>query len=546
MTGRLRLLVIAALLGAFLASGQAQADDAAPFQIPAKDLVRIDKLVADAVAGKPQALGKTLARDPFLDRASKELKLDQAIAAAATGNFDSKAFLNKARRHVARRIKSDRGQLLRRYQVYQVDMLRVMLETKLESLANYLDQAQKRPSRSQVRSPRSLPTESRAVRSIFGNRSRKLGMAPAQSPHLVRGASSALGQYGFLLAPKRKATAASSARIETGRAIYAGDVPVRGRSKATTEILIKGVGPTPYAGNVFNSENSGSFPLEEGKQDWDNTLALKKAGIPVYEPVALVGLPYWEFSKDKGFKPLAIYARKPQENLRISDLGILSTTKRRQVADQLRGKIAALSNKPAGDISRADVIRFVAARLGRVAGLFEGGKTFGGKRYFHGMLHLQNVSLLGEIVDLGHNEGLMSSEKALQKAYKKSGYVRRDRNWPKDIQRAKTERAVLEYMVTAVFEDLGEALPKGQRPTRAEITAIFARAYREGRAGKRASSTSQVLSSARKGLKNKVTRSVRGRLASSSTRRRPPSRRSTRQRQQTRRKPAARARSRAR
>jgi len=510
-------------VGALLAPAVVRADGPAPFRVPPQDLVRIDRVVADAVAGSPKPLTDALRRDGFFTAEAARLDVNGAVAEAAAGRFRSRAFLARARPVVRDYVRANQADLVQRYKVKDLSTIELVLTTKLESLATYLELAQKaRKGPTTAPASAAKPSPSTAVSSVFGRDSRVLGMAPAEAPHLVRGARKDLGSYGWVLAPKASASAAASARVETGRATYLGDVPLAGSTKLTTEVLLKGVGPTPYAGNVFNSKTTGAFSLDEGILDWNNSEILAKAGVPVYEPVALIGLPYWEFSSKLGFKPLGLYARLPQENLRVSDLGILSVGKRRLVADQLREKIALLAKVPAKSLSHADVIRFFAARMGRIAGLFEGGKTFGGQRYFHGMLHLQNVSLLGEIVDLGYNGGLVSSEQKLRAMYQESGYARTDRNWPAEIVGGASERAVLEYLVTAFREDLGASIPKADRPSESEIRAIFARAYQEGRSGKRASETGAVLRSARTGAARPT--SPRQRLARASTKR-PPAKR---------------------
>jgi hypothetical protein len=161
------------------------------------------------------------------------------------------------------------------------------------------------------------------------------------------------------------------------------------------------VGPTRYSDNRFSKRASGVFTLPQGERDWQNSEVLARGGVPVYRPLELALLPYCDWHPQMGWRPMAIYARLPLENLRVSDLEVLPERKKREVVGELRSKLAALSGVAIGGITEATLVQFFVARLGRIAGLFDSGRTFGGRPFFHGFLHPQNVSLLGEMVDLG-------------------------------------------------------------------------------------------------------------------------------------------------
>ena len=72
-----------------------------------------------------------------------------------------------------------------------------------------------------------------------------------------------------------------------------------------------------------------------------------------------------------GWRPLVTYARLPLENLRVSDLGLLSVPKRSNAFAALRAKVAACTGVPTRRISGADVVRLFVTRIGRIAGLCE-------------------------------------------------------------------------------------------------------------------------------------------------------------------------------
>src|SRR5688572_5497820 len=127
--------------------------------------------------------------------------------------------------------------------------------------------------------------------------------------------------------------------------------------------------------------------------------------------------PYLEWHSGKGWKPIGVYARRGDENLRLSDLEHMTEDRKRLLVERLRNKIAALQGGPADAL---DVMRFFARRAGRAAHVFEGAD--GGRAYFHGMLHEQNISLLGEIVDLGKGR-FVEGQDGLRAAFAKSVYV---------------------------------------------------------------------------------------------------------------------------
>jgi hypothetical protein len=182
-----------------------------------------------------------------------------------------------------------------------------------------------------------------------------------------------------------------------------------------------------------------------------------------------------------GWRPLVSYARLPLENLRISDLELLSWSKRRTVIISLRAKVAALADVPARRISAAQLVRFFVARLGRIAGLCEAGRTFDGRPFFHAFLHRQNVSLLGELVDLGEGR-FVNDAHELDEAYARSNYVV-DRAWSSAIRGAGREAVLFQHLAHLFAALVAPVLAPDDRHPATELDRLFWNAHAEGGAG---------------------------------------------------------------
>ena len=186
-----------------------------------------------------------------------------------------------------------------------------------------------------------------------------------------------------------------------------------------------------------------------------------------------------------GGGPWQSTARLPLENLRVSDLDLLPPTRARGAIAEVRSKLAALSDDPAHGLTDADLVRFFVVRLGRIAGLCEAGPTFDGRPFFHGFLHPQNVSLLGELVDLGEGR-FVRGPRELVAAYAASGYVNPSRAWTRAIRRGRREAALFHQIARRFARLVTRVMVPGPaRPPRG-LDALFWRSHRDGRAGLRA------------------------------------------------------------
>jgi hypothetical protein len=252
-----------------------------------------------------------------------------------------------------------------------------------------------------------------------------------------------------------------------------------------TQVLVKGVGPTRYAGNRFSLRASGGLTSLQGERDWLHSETLARGGVPVYRPLELILLPYCQWHPSMGWRPLVIYARLPLENLRISDLALLSRAKRKAAIATLRAKLAACAGISARSITGAEVVRFLVARLGRIAGLCAAGGTFGGRPFFHSSLHEQNISLLGELADLGEGR-FVDDAGELRAAYAESTYVNPERSWPASVRLGTREAACFKHAAHLFAVLAATVLESAAERPRKELNALFWRSHRDGTSGVRA------------------------------------------------------------
>ncbi|RMG10641.1 MAG: hypothetical protein D6731_17100 [Planctomycetota bacterium] len=437
-----------------------------------------------------ERLFETLVRDPFLAELAPRIDLRGWLERAAAGRpFDVAAYRAAVRSALAGPVRTT------------ADVGRAELEQKLRVLELLFRPASSAPAArgtSEAELARALGRHPTAELLAPGD-TRVLALEPVANAWLVRanegldlppgaaGERAALERYARTLVPAgrpgRGELRPGLAHREVGRAVLG---PVtRHPAGAETADVLKGVGPTPYANNRFNSKATGSFPLPEAVRDWRETELLRRAGVAVYEPVAIVALPRYEWSESEGWRPLAVYVRRPRENLRVSDLEHLDASQKRRLLATLKEKIAAelrsVGREPA--LSDRDVLRLFVERLGRTAGLFQGGM---GRLYFHGMLHDQNVSLLGEIVDVGNNEGVARDRAEMRRNWEKSNYA-----WW--VRRLPEYRGMRGNVETLLFHRLAKvynghfAEVTGGGLSEAELEGIFREAYREGRRGVSAS-----------------------------------------------------------
>jgi len=468
-----------------------------PFKGRHGPTIALERLVAEARRGSVEPFLELILRDPHLSAMGTSIDYRRVLQ---PGTIDADRLVRHGRGAVRDYVKT-RGDLLRRTFRRRLEPeLADVLCLKLRSLGRALEGTPPAPGADASLRPR----PSHEVRQLFGRQSRELPLEPVVGARVVHGSGDAeadVARFAWQLAPRGERAAAScSARIEVGRSVFVGDcdvLPPDGARPIRSQVLLKGVGPTPYAGNRYSGRVSGAFTLVQGQRDWELSALLWGGGVPVYRPLALIALPYWEWHPRMGWRPLCVYARCPLENLRVSDLLVLGARRRRVVLNNLRGKLAALAGLAPGEVSGFDVARFFTARLGRIAGLFEGGRTLGGMCFFHGMLHPQNVSLLGEVVDFSESPGLVGSRRGLVAEYARSAYTDHRCKVPPALMEARTERAVFQFLVGWFVWQLGEVMARRELPRADILKAIFNRAYWQGRDGAEARDVREVLESSR-------------------------------------------------
>lgn len=457
---------------------------------------------------------RRLYKDPYLAALGAEMKLSKwVLGVASSGSFDVASFRAAgalaARRCAERAPKRHTFYALRVQNVEQlIDAFQLKLGVIEAGLSAAVQAAPKAPpSRASVPFQNSIAqlqagaTELLWLERVPGVR---LVDVDGRFPHEPlaldeAGRAELLQTYGRQLVPEGRSGRGDLrpglAQRDVGRAVLDREMEHPQIPGLVTNIVQKGPGPTRWAGNHFSIfKRSGYFPVDESQRDVRLSRQLSQAGVPVYQPHAIIALPYLRWKAARGWEPMAIYTRLPQESLRISDLANLSASARRALTTRLRQKIAALLKKAGRKKTPTDldVLRFLTERLGRIAGLFHGG-GFGGRIYFHGMLHEQNVSLMAEMVDLGNNDGFAADWKEHERFWKKSVYGPWGpwRKLRRGALEERSEKGVLLYLARYVNMHLREATKGGLQ--KAELDALFERAYLEGKKGVSADDASVAL-----------------------------------------------------
>jgi hypothetical protein len=431
-----------------------------------------------------------LLRDPHLAELDHDLNFAEMILAAQGGGMlDIASFLDRARLAIDLYVRRAGNHLTT---VFARDPnVGLCLEQKVAAFAYSVNSA------TNGAAPPPLKASQR-VKHIFGRGAYYAPLTAVRAATVLNSerGDTASSQYAFRLSTPADAPseAMGTARSEVGRSVYVDDIDFDPRSGTLhpadcdhrsgcikTQIIVKGVGPTRYANNRFSPKVNGGLTWLQGQRDWAHSEALARGGVPVYRPLELVLLPYCDWHPSMGWRPLVSYARLPLENLRISDLELLSWSKRRTVIISLRAKVAALADVPARRISAAQLVRFFVARLGRIAGLCEAGRTFDGRPFFHAFLHRQNVSLLGELVDLGEGR-FVNDAHELGEAYARSNYVV-DRAWSSAIRGAGREAVPFQHLAHLFAALVAPVLAPGERQPATELDRLFWHAHAEGATG---------------------------------------------------------------
>ena len=459
-------------------------------------------LAARNIAGDSAPLLDALFQDPHFVELDRDLRLADVLVLARRRPFDIDAFLDRGRRAIAAYVRRAHPALSLAF-TRDPSNIHVILEQKLLALGQALLQA------GVPQNPLTPLTPSRAVTDLFRRLSYVVPLTRVRGATLLYSGTAAAGvvRYAWRLStpgdpPSR---AAATARAEVGGSVFVDDVDVDPRTgvlrraRATrragqirTQVIVKGVGPTRYANNRFSRRSSGASTWPQGERDWHHSEALARGGVPVYRPLELTLLPYFDWHPVLGWRPWTIYARLPLENLRVSDLEVLPRTRAREAIREVRSKVAALSGDPARALTDADLVCFFVARMGRIAGLCEGGRTFDGRPFFHSYLHAQNVSLLGELVNVGDGR-FVRDRRELRATYAASAYVKPGRNWTPAIRRAGREAALFHQiarrftrLVTRIMASFPACPPRG-------LDVLFWRSHRDGLAGLRADRVDDLL-----------------------------------------------------
>ena len=384
------------------------------------------------------------------------------------------AFLKKSRAFARRYEKRHRKKLNKMYYENQPADVVEALYVKLALLVSVSRHSKEKNS----------PRISKQTQTLFGHQSKTVPMEFVSRAIQLKGTPK--DRFAWVISDKQQSSGQGTSRVLVGRAVFGEDKDLKTgkRRGVKKQVIHKGVGPTKYAGNRYNGKTSGTFHAHSGPTDWRVSEYLAESGIAAYAPLSLDVLPMLEWHHRQGWLPIAIYSRLGDENVRVGDLDALSMKKRRELIGELATKLEVLTGET--NISTSDVLRFFAARMGRNYGLAESGKNSKGKRFFHGMLHTQNVSVLGELVDFGENRGRVKTLKELSARHKDSGYVIKERGFPPSVVGGQNEMSVYQWLVAAFVSKMNKALAPAERVQQSEIEQLFKKGYADGRKGRKA------------------------------------------------------------
>src|SRR5215218_1892426 len=294
-------------------------------------------------AGDRESLLAMLLRDPHLAELDHDLNFAEAIRAAQSGRLDISGFLDRARPAIDAYVRHAGNHLTA---VFARDPnVGLCLEQKVAAFAHGVNSASNETASPPLKA-------SQRVKDIFGRRAYDAPLTAVRAAVVLNSeeGDTESSRYAFRLTTPADAPSEvmGTARSEVGRSVYVNDVDLDLRSGIShpatnerragcikTQIIVKGVGPTRYANNRFSPKANGGLTWLQGQRDWAHSEALVRGGVPVYRPLELALLPYCEWHPAMGWRPLVTYARLPLENLRISDLELLSWSRRRAVIASL-------------------------------------------------------------------------------------------------------------------------------------------------------------------------------------------------------------------
>lgn len=170
--------------------------------------------------------------------------------------------------------------------------------------------------------------------------------------------------------------------------------------------LVKGSGPNEEftKNNTIKYEDQytpkvdfhGKFKITEAYLDMYNAEFLKQIGVKVSMPVAILDL-----GNDATFSPIdgvsnksCLYVRSFEEQLRISNLSKLSNEEIKNAFNRIIDYLY-LSKQTTEKLTLKEYYYFMVDRVAKNAGLMQAAG------FQHGVLHNQQVSLTGEMIDLG-------------------------------------------------------------------------------------------------------------------------------------------------
>lgn len=178
----------------------------------------------------------------------------------------------------------------------------------------------------------------------------------------------------------------------------------------SSHVTAKGGGTNPefshdknlmrYQDSTFQSRPGfdGKFLYAEAIQDFFNSEVLRRIGVTVSRPVGIIDIgrddSLFSFHADQGQKRACIYVRSFINQTRISDLSAMETQEVQGLLENLRHELFE-SKQTHKLFSLEELFYFIADRIAKSAAILQA------SGFKHGVLHAQQMTVAGELCDLG-------------------------------------------------------------------------------------------------------------------------------------------------
>lgn len=186
---------------------------------------------------------------------------------------------------------------------------------------------------------------------------------------------------------------------QTGRALLAsehfnlkGDILLKGTGLNSEQSSVESVGKIRYEVATKTAKiGDGMFTVRESFADMLNSETLRNAGVVVAKPIAIFSTGDRHSSSDAA---LGIYVREFLVQTRLSNLEVMSDEDVRTALDEAAEKLFRAGHTDR-KLNRVELYFFLMKRMAHNVAILQK------QSYRHNYLHSQQVTLAGELVDLG-------------------------------------------------------------------------------------------------------------------------------------------------